>query len=60
MFQKYDADMKSGVTKDELQLIMESLMKDECIIGKVPNLEMDEIKVIFDPWEATEEGKYSW
>lgn len=39
VFQKYDADMKTGVTKEELFQIMESLMKDECIIGKIPSLE---------------------
>lgn len=60
VFQKYDADMKSGVTKEELNLIMQALMKDECIIGKVPNLEEDEVQIIFDPWPATDEGKYSW
>lgn len=52
--------MKSGVTKEELNLIMQALMKDECIIGKVPNLEEDEVQIIFDPWPATDEGKYSW
>ena len=60
VFQKYDADMKQGVTKEELFTIMDGLMKDECIIGKIPNLEQDEISILFEKWEATEEAKYSW
>ena len=52
--------MKSGVTKENLFDIMDSLMKDECIIGKVPNLQEDEIKVLFDAWPANDEGKYFW
>lgn len=60
MFQKYDEDMKTGVTKENLLDIMDSLMKDECIIGKVPNLEQDEIKILFDSWPCNDEGKYFW
>ena len=36
--------MKSGVTVDELKQIMSALMKDECIIGKVPNLKENEVR----------------
>ena len=60
VFQKYDADMKQGVTKDNLLAIMDSLMKDECIIGKVPDLTEDEIKVLFDKWPCNDEEKYIW
>jgi hypothetical protein len=52
--------MKTGVTKDNLISIMESLMKDECIIGKVPDLREDEIKILFDKWPANDEEKYFW
>ena len=56
----YDADMKTGVTKENLISIMESLMKDECIIGKVPDLTEEEVKILFDKWEPNEEEKYFW
>ena len=52
--------MKSGVTKDNLISVMNSLMKDECIIGKVPDLTEDEIQIMFDKWPADDEGKYFW
>jgi len=39
---------------------MDALMKDECIIGKVPNLTEDEIPILFDAWEITEENKCKW
>ena len=59
VFVKYDAD-KKGVTKENLIDIMKSLMEDECIIGKVPNLQLDEIPTLFDAWEITEEKKCTW
>lgn len=37
VFIKYDKE-KKGVTKDQLIEVMNSLMEDQCIIGKVPNL----------------------
>ena len=47
LWQKYDTD-KKGVTKANLIEIMKALMEDECIIGKVPNLQEDEVsKFIF-------------
>jgi len=52
--------MKTGVTKENLISIMESLMKDECIIGKVPDLTEEEVKILFDKWEPNEEEKYFW
>lgn len=52
IFAKYDTD-KGGITKDKLILIMNSLMKDECIIGKVPNLQVDEVSTI-DPLKSNE------
>ena len=39
---------------------MGKLMKDECIIGKIPNLEPEEIDIMFDHWEITDENKCSW
>lgn len=40
--------------------ILKSLMEDECIIGKVPNLQPEEVETIFDPWAITEEKKCTW
>jgi len=48
---------KEGVTKENLLEIMKSLMEDECIIGKVPNLQPHEIPTLFDAWDITEEKK---
>lgn len=59
VFFKYDTD-KKGVTKDELLKIMDALKKDECIIGKIPNLQDDEIPTLFDAWDITEEKKCTW
>ena len=39
---KYDKD-KKGISKNDLLEIMKALMEDECIIGKVPNLQNDEV-----------------
>lgn len=35
-------------------------MKDECIIGKIPNLQEDEIPTLFDAWGITDETKCKW
>ena len=39
---------------------MKKLGKDECIIGKVPNLTDDEVDILFDEWEITEENLCTW
>lgn len=46
--------MKTGILKENLIEIMHSLMKDECIIGKIPNLQDDEVDRVFDAWEYSE------
>jgi len=46
LFKKFDAD-KKGVTKENLVEILKSLMKDECIIGKVPNLQPEEVSLFY-------------
>lgn len=42
LFIKYDAE-KQGILKENLVSILNSLMNDECIIGKVPNLQQHEV-----------------
>ena len=59
LFVKYD-EGKQGVTKDQLLEMLRSLMKDECIIGKIPALTDEEVANVFDPWEITTENKCSW
>ena len=39
---------------------MDKLMKDECIIGKVPNLFKEEIPRIFEAWEITDDKPCTW
>ena len=48
------------MTVENLIEIMYALMRDECIIGKVPNLQDDEIPTLFDAWGITEENKCKW
>ena len=33
--------------KEDLVAMMDSLMKDECIIGKVPNLQPEEVSLLY-------------
>ena len=69
LFIKFDPDMKQGILKENLIEIMHSLMQDECIIGKIPNLQDDEVSIflflsttdfivqvehVFDSWEYSE------
>ena len=35
-------------------------MEDDCIIGKVPALEPEEIEKVFDPWGITPEKPCTW
>jgi hypothetical protein len=37
-------------------------MKDDCIIGKVPNLSEEEVNKLFDAWDPanTTTGKFTW
>lgn len=39
---------------------MMKLMEDECIIGKVPAIELEEIDKLFENWEITEEKPCQW
>ncbi len=59
VFFKYDTD-KTGVTMENLQKVIEALMRDDCIIGKVPNLTEGEITILFDKWDITEEKNCKW
>lgn len=44
----------------KLKEIMLKLKKDECIIGKVPCLEDDEVEEVFEPWQITAEKPCTW
>lgn len=46
---------KKGLRKEDLVKIMGALMKDQCIIGKVPNLLESEIEGLFDAWPISDE-----
>lgn len=35
-------------------------MEDECIIGKVPDLAVEELQTLFEPWGITEEKPCTW
>ena len=61
-YKVHDSDFKQGVTKDQLKLILQALMKDDCIIGKVPNLSEEESQILFEAWEPVNQttNKFSW
>ena len=44
MFREYDKD-KQGLTKDTLKVLVRRLLNDECIIGKVPKVNEDEVRI---------------
>ena len=58
-FVTFDTE-KKGVTLAQLKEIMGMLLKDECIMGKVPNLEEYEVESMFDPWGITDENLCTW
>ena len=39
---------------------MKRLATDECIIGKVPNVDEIEYAGLFEKWDTNEDGKVSW
>ena len=45
LFIKFDTE-KKGISKENLVSILKSLMDDECIIGKVPNLQPEEVSIL--------------
>lgn len=44
MFREYDKD-KSGVVKEDLKKVFTRLANDECYLGKVPNLDEDQVNI---------------
>jgi hypothetical protein len=42
MFREYDKD-KTGLVKEDLKKLIRRLANDECIIGKIPNLNDDSV-----------------
>ena len=60
MFASYDKE-KDGLEVSQLLEIVNKLMEDECIIGKVPRLEESEIsEKMFENWGITAEKKCTW
>ncbi|CDW81373.1 leucine rich repeat family protein [Stylonychia lemnae] len=59
LFREYDKD-KNGLQKDELKKLMRRLSQDDCIIGKVPALNDDQIERLFDEWNTNKDNKVSW
>jgi len=59
LYREFDTE-KKGVTKEELCEIMKRLATDECIIGKVPNVDESEYAGLFEKWDTNEDGKVSW
>ena len=51
IFREFAAEHnKKGVTKAELVQMMARLATDECIIGKIPNVQPDQYESLFESW----------
>ena len=59
LWQKFD-DTKKGVSKENLVKIMERLATDECVIGKIPDLEPSEYALVFEKWDTNDDGLVTW
>ena len=56
---QYD-DTKKGIVKDDLVKIMERLATDECVIGKVPNVQPEDYASLFEKWDTNADGLVTW
>jgi hypothetical protein len=59
LFREYDKD-KKGIQKEKLIEIMSRLAADECIIGKVPNVEAEVYEQQFTDLKLTATGAVTW
>ena len=59
LFREYDKD-KTGLLKEDLKRLLRRLANDEAIIGKVPNLNDEDIETVFDEWNTNKDNKVSW
>lgn len=59
IFREYAAGRK-GIGKENLVDIMKRLATDECIIGKVPNVEEADYEGLFVNWKENDEGLITW
>lgn len=60
LFLKYDTDNSGFLEPKEYEKLMQDLLNDECILGKIPNLTETEVEGMFDDWDKNEDGKISW
>ena len=60
MFRKMVVAGKKGVSKDNLVSIMQRLANDECVIGKIPDMEEAEYEGLFADWDLNSDGLVSW
>ena len=59
VFREYK-EAKKGVTKADLVAMMARLATDECIIGKIPNVDASEYEGLFESWPTNEEDLITW
>ena len=59
LFREYDTE-KKGVNKENLVEIMGRLAEDECVLGKVPDVEPSGFEALFEKWDFNEDGLVSW
>ena len=60
IFRELYAEGKKAVTKESLVSMMPRLVQDECIIGKIPNVNPSEFEGLFANWEENEDGLITW
>lgn len=59
LFKEFDSD-KKGITFDQLKKVFERLGKDECIIGKIPDMHMDEVQSFWDRYDVNKDNLLTW
>lgn len=60
VFREYYPAGKKGVNKDNLVRMMHRLAQDECVIGKIPQVNESEYEGLFASWDTNADGLISW
>jgi Ca2+-binding EF-hand superfamily protein len=60
IFKKYDTDKSGFLSIEEVKFMMHDLKNDVENMGKVPNVNDDEIETMFDKWDKNNDDKISW
>jgi hypothetical protein len=59
LFKEFDTDQK-GITFEQLKSVFDRLLNDECIIGKIPDMHMDEVTEFWDRYDINKDNLMTW